>query len=69
MSFKEKRELETLEKELEVLEAEKKTAEAALFEGTMSAEELTAASQRIGEIITLMDKKTMRWLELSEIEA
>lgn len=68
MSFKEKRELETLEKELEVLEAEKKTAEAALFEGTMSAEELTAASQRIGEIITLMDKKTMRWLELSEIE-
>jgi len=68
MSFKEKRELETLEKELEVLEAEKKTAEATLFEGTMSAEELTAASQRIGEIINLMDKKTMRWLELSEIE-
>lgn len=68
MSFKEKRELETLEKELEVLEAEKKIAEAALFEGTMSAEELTAASQRIGEIINLMDKKTMRWLELSEIE-
>lgn len=68
MSFKEKREFEMLEKELEVLEAEKKTAEAALFEGTMSAEELTAASKRIGEIINLMDKKTMRWLELSEIE-
>ena len=35
--------------------------------GTLSAEELTASSTRIGEVITLLDEKEMRWLELSDI--
>ncbi len=68
MSFKEKREFESLEKEMEALEQEKKTVEEALFAGKLSADEQTVASQRIGDILTLIDEKTMRWLELSEIE-
>lgn len=68
MSFKEKREFETLEKEMESFETEKKTIETALYEGQLTAQELTIASQRIGEIINLLDEKMTRWLELSEIE-
>lgn len=47
---------------------EKKTIEAALCSGTLSVEELTEKSKRLPEITDLIDEKTMRWLELSEIE-
>ena len=67
MSFKEKREFEQLEKDMELLEQEKKEIEAALCTGTLSNEELTQKSKRIAEVIDLIDEKTMRWLELSEI--
>jgi len=68
MSFKEKREFEQIEKDLESLEEEKKEIEAALCTGTLSADELNGKSKRIAEVIDLIDEKTMRWLELSEIE-
>ena len=68
MSFKEKREFEQLEQEIATLEEEKKTIEAALCSGTLSVEELTEKSKRLPEITDLIDEKTMRWLELSEIE-
>ena len=68
MSFKEKREFEQLEQEIATLEDEKKTIEAALCSGTLSVEELTEKSKRLPEITDLIDEKTMRWLELSEIE-
>ena len=42
--------------------------EAALCSGTLSVEELTEKSKRLPEITDLIDEKTMRWLELSEIE-
>lgn len=66
LSFNEKRELETLEAEIPALEAEKAALEASLSSGTLAVEELTAQSQRIAELIGLIDEKTMRWLELSE---
>lgn len=68
LSFKEKRELEQLEKDLETLEQEKAEIEAALCTGTLPADELTVKSKRIAGVIDLIDEKTMRWLELSEIE-
>ena len=68
MSFKEKREFEQLEQEIATLEDEKKTIETALCSGTLSVEELTEKSKRLPEITDLIDEKTMRWLELSEIE-
>jgi ATP-binding cassette subfamily F protein uup len=66
-TFKEKRELELVEKEIAELEAEKKTIEESLCSGMLSVDALTEKSKRLPEINDLIDKKTMRWLELSEI--
>lgn len=68
MSFKEKREFEQLEKEIATLEEEKKRVEEELCTGRLSVEELTEKSKRLPEVNALIDEKTMRWLELSEIE-
>lgn len=68
MSFKEKREFEQLEKEIAELETEKAQIEELLCSGTLSVEELTEKSKRLPEVNDLIDEKTMRWLELSEIE-
>lgn len=68
MSFKERREFEQLEKEIAELEAEKKAIEDALCSGTLSVDELTEKSKRLPQLTDLIDEKTMRWLELSEIE-
>ena len=68
MSFKEKKEFEQLEQEIAGLEQEKADIEAALCSGTLGVEELTEKSKRLPELNDLIDEKTMRWLELSEIE-
>ena len=68
MSFKEKREFEQLEKEIAELEAEKAQIEELLCSGMLSVDELTEKSKRLPEVNDLIDEKTMRWLELSEIE-
>jgi ATP-binding cassette subfamily F protein uup len=67
-TFKEKREFEQLEKDIEVLETEKKQIEAALCGGTVSVEEITKLSKRLPLLNEELDEKSMRWLELSEIE-
>lgn len=67
LSFKEQRELEALERELPELEKEKADLEQAMSSGTMQYTELQKASDRIQEIIGLIDGKEMRWLELSSI--
>ena len=69
LSFKEKRELETLEKEIAALEQEKADIEAALCSGTLSVEDLTEKSKRLPLLSEELDEKSMRWLELSEIES
>ena len=66
LSYNEKRELETLEREILALEAEKAALEESLSSGSLGVDELTAQSQRIVELIGLIDEKTMRWLLLSE---
>ena len=68
LSFKEKKELEQLEMEIAALEEEKKTIETNLCSGTLSIEELTLQSKRLPGINENLDEKTLRWLELSEIE-
>ena len=67
LSWKEQREMESLEAEIEALNAEKASLEDSLSSGTLGTEELMKASERIGEVIKLCDEKEMRWLELSEI--
>jgi len=67
LSFKEKQEFEALEKEIPQLEAEKADIEKQLASGALSSDEIIKASQRFGELGDIIDEKTMRWLELSEI--
>ena len=69
LSYKEKRELEQLEKDIEALEAEKKQIEEALCGGTTSVDEITKLSKRLPVLNDELDEKSMRWLELSEIES
>ena len=68
MTFKERKEFEQLEKEIAALEEEKKQIEEALCSGTLSVDELTEKSKRLPLLNDELDEKTMRWLELSEIE-
>lgn len=67
MTFKEKLEFESLEKEIPTLETEKAALEEALGSGTLPLDVLTDKSRRIAELIDMIDEKSMRWLELSEI--
>jgi len=67
LSFKEKQEFEALEKEIPELETEKTDIENQLASGTLTGEEIIKTSQRHAELGYLIEGKTMRWLELSEI--
>ena len=68
LTYKEKRELEQLEKDIAILEGEKKQIEEALCGGTTSVEEITTMSKRLPALNDELDGKSMRWLELSEVE-
>lgn len=68
MTFKERKEFEQLEKDIAGLEAEKKVIEEALCSGTLGVDELTEKSKRLPKLEEELDEKTLRWLELSEIE-
>jgi ATP-binding cassette subfamily F protein uup len=69
LSYKEKREFETLQQEIAKLEKEKVTVTEKLNSGSAPFEELQQLAVRIGEISAQLDEKELRWLELSEIEA
>lgn len=68
LSYKEKREFESLEKEISDLTKEKATITEKLNNGSTPFEELQQLSTRIGEVTQLLDEKELRWLELSEIQ-
>ena len=67
LSFKEKRELEELDKQIPQLEEEKTQLESILSGGDTNPEEIAQASVRYKEIQNALDVAEMRWLELSEI--
>jgi ATP-binding cassette subfamily F protein uup len=69
MTYKEKTEFERLEKEIAALEAEQHQLEEALCSGTLSIDELTEKSKRLPLLKDELDEKSLRWLELSEIES
>lgn len=66
LTFKEKFELEAIEKELPLLLEEKKQLEQKLQAGNLNFEELQNATRQIGIILTTIEEKEWRWLELSE---
>lgn len=68
LTYKEKKELETIYAELPLLEEEKKELEARMSSGTMTSEELIAAGVRMSELIEQIDDKELRCLELMEKE-
>ncbi|MBR6064409.1 MAG: ABC-F family ATP-binding cassette domain-containing protein [Bacteroidales bacterium] len=68
MTFKERKEFETLEVEIEQLEKEKAELIEKMNNGAGSSQELTDWSRRYQEVETSLDDKSMRWLELSEKE-
>lgn len=64
LKWKEQRELEALEAEIEALQQEKSALEAVLSGGSADVAEIVRASQRIGEVLSLLETKEDRWLEL-----
>ena len=66
LTYKEQKELEEVTKAIEELEREKAALEEGLSSGLLRGEELMKASGRIGEVISLLDSKEMRWLELND---
>jgi ATP-binding cassette subfamily F protein uup len=68
ISFAEKKEHESLEKEISAMEKEKETLIKKLSSGALETEELVNCSKRIKELTDVIDSKTLRWLELEDFD-
>jgi len=68
LSYKEKIEFQQIEKELEELEVEKKNLMLELTSMQADHNEIIRITNKIGEVGSLIDNKTERWLVLSELE-
>jgi ATP-binding cassette subfamily F protein uup len=66
LTFKEKRELESLENEIMELESERQIIEKEMNSGLLNSDDLYIKSDRLGAILTILDGKEIKWLELSE---
>jgi ATP-binding cassette subfamily F protein uup len=66
MSFKERKEFESLTAEIDELNAEKANLEAKFNSGEQ-LDDVATLSARYEEIKDLLDEKELRWLELSEL--
>ena len=67
MSYKEKREFESLEKDIELLENNIKEIETELCSRNLSIDELTEKSKLLPTLKEELDEKSLRWLALSEL--
>lgn len=65
-SSQERSEYKQLEKDIARLEAEKKVLTEKLNSGISDHKEMMECSERIGKIISALEKKELRWMELSE---
>jgi ATP-binding cassette subfamily F protein uup len=66
LTFKEKKEFETLEEEISLLETQKKDIMESMNSGKLTPEELVKASDQYAVVDNLLEEKEYRWLELSE---
>lgn len=66
LSFKEKSEFDQLEKDIAKLEKEKATLTEQLSTAGQNPDDIIKWSERIGNVISELDEKSLRWLELSE---
>jgi ATP-binding cassette subfamily F protein uup len=67
VTHKQKQEYQKLEKEIEALEEEKKSIEEEMNSGNLDNDKIVEKSNRLGEVMRLIDEKTNRWIELSEM--
>ena len=67
LTYKERLELETLEKTMEALNSEKCSLEALMNGGTTDYQQIQSASERYRALKDELDTAELRWLELSEI--
>ena len=65
-TFNEKFEYENLENELSALEIEKKELELLIQSPDILIDKITSISERLAEIVNLIEKKEFRWMELDE---
>ena len=68
MTYKEKQEYAQLETDISQLEAEKMRIVTALSGSELTVDEITELSKRLPVLEDELDEKSMRWLELSELE-
>jgi ATP-binding cassette subfamily F protein uup len=68
LTYREKKEIAQLEADLQQLEEEKHEIETAFHSGALSGDELITKSERLGQILQEIERKSDRWLELSEKE-
>ena len=66
LTFKEKFEFESLEKDMPALTEERNKLNEKIAAGALPYEELEKLLKRIGEVTELLEQKELRWLELSE---
>ena len=66
LSFNEKYEYDNLEKELVTLEIERKQLEESIQNPNISIEKVIEDSSKLGDLISMIDQKELRWLELDE---
>jgi ABC transport system ATP-binding/permease protein len=66
LSFKEQQEFKQLESEMSALQKEKQQLTDKLSAGNLNHQEILDISQQIESVITAIDTKELRWLELSE---
>lgn len=65
-SNREKNEFRKLEREIDALEKEKGELERALTNGGLPLDEINTLSTKIGTLMTTIDHKTERWMELAD---
>ncbi|MBK8292991.1 MAG: ABC-F family ATP-binding cassette domain-containing protein [Flammeovirgaceae bacterium] len=68
MSLKEKQEFEQLQPEIQILEKRKEELTNALNSGISDHEELQKLAAQVQDIVDKIDEKSLRWLELSELQ-
>jgi ATP-binding cassette subfamily F protein uup len=66
LSFRETKELETLEKEIAALESEKAQIEQTLSGASVAVDDIVRLSKRLPQLEAEMEEKTLRWMELEE---
>ena len=69
LSFAERREFESLLPEIDGLESEKSSLEALFGKAGVAPAEIRKAHERYGEVLKLIESKTLRWEELAQREA